>query len=194
MWLSLGSGYYEDGRDIFDDDITDGDDISARDSRKTKASKTAAKAEKEYAAAGFQSIRNMLANMPKKRKRGDGSTSTATIDEDPMMNDFMAELCNDKKSKSGESSSSSFIKKTAGPNFDAMEQLSIDKTKGRKFVEPELKKFKPSYTGNYNGSPSTTYSSLLRKPVDNRSINGSPSISTSKNDTHHSDDNRVRNP
>ncbi|XP_034238111.1 DNA polymerase alpha catalytic subunit [Thrips palmi] len=80
-----GSGYVEDGRDIFDDDL-DEESISKTSKSKSASSKKG-KSSEHNENKGSSSIRNMLMNMPVKKKE-----SNVKLEDDDVLGDIMSEL------------------------------------------------------------------------------------------------------
>ncbi|ODN03191.1 DNA polymerase alpha catalytic subunit [Orchesella cincta] len=125
-----GTGYCENGLELFDDDLADEDDgwrAASKKGREPKKKKQT-KEEKETAKAGFQSVRDMLTSMPQKRKRqdnGDKSYAAEMKDED-LLGDLMQELHEEKKAKIAPSSSK-FIELT-NANEKLLESSRIKET------------------------------------------------------------------
>ena len=102
-----GSGYVEDGRDIFDDDLDD-ESISKSKSTKSKdgSKKSRGKGTDNSENKGSSTIRNMLMNMPVKKKE-----VIVKLDEDDVLGDIMSELNSD--GNSGSASKSGFVEMSA---------------------------------------------------------------------------------
>lgn len=85
---SDGSGYVEDGRDIFDDDLDD-ESISKSSKNKADGSRRGNKAKLSDNSEnkGSSNIRNMLMNMPVKKKE-----ANVKLDDDDVLGDIMSEL------------------------------------------------------------------------------------------------------
>jgi DNA polymerase alpha subunit A len=113
-----GTGYCETGHEVFDDDILDEDDSRGRkkESRKSNKKDKPSKEEKESQKAGFLSVRDMLSNMPVKRKRaemGESSTaSAASVEGDDILGDLLQELNEVKKPKTSLPSGKSLLERT----------------------------------------------------------------------------------
>lgn len=103
-----GSGYVEDGRDIFDDDL---DDESISKTSKNTSSKKGnrSRVSEPSENKGSSNIRNMLMSMPVKRK-----ISNVKLDEDDVLGDIMSELnsagSSDAKDEFVEMSASDYLK------------------------------------------------------------------------------------
>nr|CAD7392203.1 unnamed protein product [Timema cristinae] len=91
-----GCGYVEDGREIFDDDLDDdsifsGSRVKSKDSKTQKRGRLSNKiVDKNAAPESKLNIRNMLLNMPTKKKE-----ETVKLDEDDILGDIMQELNSD---------------------------------------------------------------------------------------------------
>nr|CAD7573950.1 unnamed protein product [Timema californicum] len=92
-----GCGYVEDGREIFDDDLDDDSIFScsrvkSKDSKTQKRGRLSNKIVDKNAApeSKLNNIRNMLLNMPTKKKE-----ETVKLDEDDILGDIMQELNSD---------------------------------------------------------------------------------------------------
>ena len=138
----------EDGREIFDDDM-DEESLKAMEKKKrskmSKAEKDQAKAEKQAQNANFHSVRDMLKNMPVKRKRAaemPSSTSSAaagSVDEDELTKDLLAELRSDKKSQSNDQ----LFKKLVNQQQHHTDFMARPKPKPNLMLPKPVKKFKP---------------------------------------------------
>ncbi|VEN38662.1 unnamed protein product [Callosobruchus maculatus] len=79
-----GSGYIEDGRDIFDDDLDSESIAHAQASGKEKGKKRKKKAVSENAGKG--NLQQMISNMPTKKKE------EVKIDDDAMLSEILEEM------------------------------------------------------------------------------------------------------
>ncbi|XP_052126861.1 DNA polymerase alpha catalytic subunit isoform X1 [Frankliniella occidentalis] len=89
-----GSGYVEDGRDIFDDDLDD-ESISKSSKNQTTSSKKASRHKLADSSEnkGSSNIRNMLMSMPVKRK-----VANVKLEDDDVLGDIMSELNSERNS------------------------------------------------------------------------------------------------
>lgn len=114
-----GSGYVEDGREIFDDDLDD-DSITSASRKKNSYSgkhvkKSNSKNDAKKNSDGSASIRNMLMNMPSRKRKREANVK---LDDDDILGDIMQELHGknsiDKKQTLGtELSPQSYLKSLA---------------------------------------------------------------------------------
>ncbi|CAL8118832.1 unnamed protein product [Orchesella dallaii] len=125
-----GTGYCENGLELFDEDLADDDDVWRAGSKKGREpkKKKQTKEEKETAKAGFQSVRDMLTSMPQKRKRQENGdkASAEEMKDDDLLGDLMQELHEEKKAKIAPSSSK-FIELTRA-NEKMLESSRIKET------------------------------------------------------------------
>ncbi|KAK7084492.1 DNA polymerase alpha catalytic subunit [Halocaridina rubra] len=89
-----GSGYVEDGREIFDDDDNDVDSMFVGKKEKKKGGKTDKKlVPKSSSGSSFRhgagSIKNMLINMPAKKKKLE---TNVRLDDDDVLGDILQDL------------------------------------------------------------------------------------------------------
>lgn len=88
-----GSGYVEDGREIFDED-NDDDQLFLSRKDKTKGSKKTKRSSEKLMGVssiknGSASIKNMLINMPAKKKKAE---SEVRLDDDDLLGDILQDL------------------------------------------------------------------------------------------------------
>ncbi|XP_049775564.1 DNA polymerase alpha catalytic subunit [Schistocerca cancellata] len=88
-----GSGYVEDGREIFDDDLDDESITSASRQKNSYSGKHVKKSNSKNDAKkngdGSASIRNMLMNMPSRKRKREANVK---LDDDDILGDIMQEL------------------------------------------------------------------------------------------------------
>lgn len=97
------SGYCETGHELFDDDLLDDDGYAGAGPNKRKGkggkpSKKLSKEERQTEKANFLSVRDMLTNMPAKRKR-EVEESANVPGADDLLKEMMLELSEDTKTK-----------------------------------------------------------------------------------------------
>merc|ERR1719427_1043114 len=81
-------GYVEDGREIFDDDEDDLYPATAQSSSKHNKKKDQTSKSKEKEEKGNKNIRNMLLNMPSKKKKEED----IKIEDDELLGDILGKL------------------------------------------------------------------------------------------------------
>ncbi|XP_076048772.1 DNA polymerase alpha catalytic subunit [Oratosquilla oratoria] len=114
-----GSGYVEDGRDFFDYD-DDGDEMFV--SRKDKASKKSkgSKSTTSSVRTGGSSIKNMLLNMPSKKK----SESNVKLDDDDLLGDILNDLSSEPEAPMAPPRPVLLKKKPTKPPFATINHIS----------------------------------------------------------------------
>ncbi|XP_057659152.1 DNA polymerase alpha catalytic subunit [Diorhabda carinulata] len=143
-----GSGYVEDGRDIFDDDL-DIDSI-AQASAKGKGIKRKSRNVSENAGKG--KIQQMLSNLPTKKK------TETKIDDDEMLSEILGEI--------DSSPSTSTIQKPKIKEYSALAKKLAAKDYMKNFSQPTKKRALERTVTNSEASNSTLKE--VTKPVLNK--------------------------
>ncbi|XP_045609445.1 DNA polymerase alpha catalytic subunit [Procambarus clarkii] len=146
-----GSGYVEDGREIFDED-NDGDDLFLSKKNKTKGNKkikgSSEKSSGSSVRHGTGNIKNMLINMPAKKKKAE---ALVRLDDDNLLEDILQDL--DKEPATIRPPQPTFLKKKISKPSPLPNKSSVNP-----FARPQIT------------TPSRPKSSS--KPLKPRSISG----------------------
>lgn len=136
-----GSGYVEDGRDIFDDDL-DEESLSKTSKSKASSSKKGnrAKVLEPSENKGSSNIRTMLMSMPVKRK-----AANVKLDEDDVLGDIMSELNSD--GNSGTASNKFATVEMSASDYLKSFKKSVKIPKTESLVKPLVGLVKPKTVG-----------------------------------------------